>query len=627
MKKKQFKAESKKLLDMMINSIYTNKEIFLRELISNASDAIDKLYYNSLTNKKLKVKKEDLEIRIDLNKENRTITITDNGIGMTLEELENNLGTIAKSGSELFKENNDKKKNIDIIGQFGVGFYSAFMVSDKVVVNSKSIDSDKAYTWTSTGADGYTIEECDKKNSGTEVVLYLKESNEDVSYEEFLDSYTIERLIKKYSDYIHYPIKMLEKKTTKKEDSDEEEETSEDKTLNSMIPIWKKAKKDVKDEEYNDFYTDKFYDYENPLRVIRSEVEGRCSYTSLLFIPSHAPYDYYSKDYEKGLQLYSKGVMIMDKCSDLLPDYFSFVKGLVDSEDISLNISRETLQENYQIELIAKSLETKIKKELESMLKENRENYEKFFKDFGMQLKYGIYSSYGMKKDLLADLLLYTSSKQKKYVTLKEYVSNMKEDQKTIYYACGESIDKIDLLPQVESVKDKGYEILYLTDYMDEFVVKTMQNYKDKNFMNVSDDKMDLDSDEEKEQLKKSNEESKDMFTKMKDFLSDKVSNIQFTHKLKNHPVCLTSKGEVSVEMEKVLNAMPNNQNVKAEIVMEINENHEISKKLAALYKEKDFDNLEKYTKILYAQARLIEGLTIDNPTEISNLVCEVLSK
>lgn len=627
MKKKQFKAESKKLLDMMINSIYTNKEIFLRELISNASDAIDKLYYNSLTNKKLKVKKEDLEIRIDLNKENRTITITDNGIGMTLEELENNLGTIAKSGSELFKENNDKKKNIDIIGQFGVGFYSAFMVSDKVVVNSKSIDSDKAYTWTSTGADGYTIEECDKKNSGTEVVLYLKESNEDVSYEEFLDSYTIERLIKKYSDYIHYPIKMLEKKTTKKEDSDEEEETSEDKTLNSMIPIWKKAKKDVKDEEYNDFYTDKFYDYENPLRVIRSEVEGRCSYTSLLFIPSHAPYDYYSKDYEKGLQLYSKGVMIMDKCSDLLPDYFSFVKGLVDSEDISLNISRETLQENYQIELIAKSLETKIKKELESMLKENRENYEKFFKDFGMQLKYGIYSSYGMKKDLLADLLLYTSSKQKKYVTLKEYVSNMKEDQKTIYYACGESIDKIDLLPQVESVKDKGYEILYLTDYMDEFVVKTMQNYKDKNFMNVSDDKMDLDSDEEKEQLKKSNEESKDMFTKMKDFLSDKVSSIQFTHKLKNHPVCLTSKGEVSVEMEKVLNAMPNNQNVKAEIVMEINENHEISKKLAALYKEKDFDNLEKYTKILYAQARLIEGLTIDNPTEISNLVCEVLSK
>lgn len=627
MKKKQFKAESKKLLDMMINSIYTNKEIFLRELISNASDAIDKLYYNSLTNKKLKVKKDDLEIRIDLNKENRTITITDNGIGMTLEELENNLGTIAKSGSELFKENNDKKKNIDIIGQFGVGFYSAFMVSDKVVVNSKSIDSDKASTWTSTGADGYTIEECSKENNGTEVILYLKENNEDVSYEEFLDSYTIERLIKKYSDYIHYPIKMLEKKSTKKEDSDEEEEISEDKTLNSMIPIWKKAKKDVKDEEYNDFYIDKFYDYENPLRVIRSEVEGRCSYTSLLFIPSHAPYDYYSKDYEKGLQLYSKGVMIMDKCSDLLPDYFSFVKGLVDSEDISLNISRETLQENYQIELIAKSLETKIKKELESMLKENREDYEKFFKDFGMQLKYGIYSSYGMKKDLLADLLLYTSSKEKKYVTLKEYVSNMKEDQKAIYYACGESIDKIDLLPQVESVKDKGYEILYLPDYMDEFVLKSMQNYNDKNFMNVSDDKMDLDSDEEKEQLKKSNEKSADMFSKMKEFLSDKVSDIQFTHKLKNHPVCLTSKGEVSVEMEKVLNSMPNNQNVKAEIVMEINENHEISKKIADLYKAKDFDSLEKYTKILYAQARLIEGLTIDNPTEISNLVCEVLSK
>jgi len=626
-KKKQFKAESKKLLDMMINSIYTNKEIFLRELISNASDAIDKLYYKSLTDKNIKVKKEDLEIRINLDKENRTLTITDNGIGMNEEELENNLGTIAKSGSELFKENNDKKKDIDIIGQFGVGFYSAFMVSDKVVVHSKSIESPKAYTWTSTGADGYSITESDKKDNGTEVILYLKESNEDVSYEEFLEEYTIKNLVKKYSDYIHYPIKMMEEKKIKKEDSDKEETIKEDVTLNSMIPLWKKQKKDVTEEEYNDFYTDKFYDYEKPLRVVRSEVEGRCSYTSLLFIPSHAPFDYYSKDYEKGLQLYSKGVMIMDKCSELLPDYFSFVKGLVDSEDISLNISRETLQENYQIELIAKSLETKIRKELENMLKDDRKDYEKFFKDFGMQLKYGIYSSYGMKKDILQDLLLYASSKEKKLVTLKEYVANMKEDQKNIYYACGESIDKIDLLPQVESVKDKDYEILYLTDYMDEFVIKSLQEYEGKKFINVADEKMDLDTEEEKESLQKANESNKDMFTKMKEYLSDKVSNVQFTHRLKNHPVCLTTKGEVSVEMEKVLNAMPNNQNIKADVVMEINESHEISKKLEKLYKAKDYETLEKYTKILYAQARLIEGLSVENPTEISNLVCEVLTK
>ena len=627
MKKKQFKAESKKLLDMMINSIYTNKEIFLRELISNASDAIDKLYYKSLTDRNIKVKKEDLEIRINLDKENRTLTITDNGIGMNEEELENNLGTIAKSGSELFKENNDKKKDIDIIGQFGVGFYSAFMVSDKVVVHSKSIESPKAYTWTSTGADGYSITESDKKDNGTEVILYLKESNEDVSYEEFLEEYTIKNLVKKYSDYIHYPIKMMEEKKIKKEDSDKEETIKEDVTLNSMIPLWKKQKKDVTEEEYNDFYTDKFYDYEKPLRVVRSEVEGRCSYTSLLFIPSHAPFDYYSKDYEKGLQLYSKGVMIMDKCSELLPDYFSFVKGLVDSEDISLNISRETLQENYQIELIAKSLETKIRKELENMLKDDRKDYEKFFKDFGMQLKYGIYSSYGMKKDILQDLLLYASSKEKKLVTLKEYVANMKEDQKNIYYACGESIDKIDLLPQVESVKDKDYEILYLTDYMDEFVIKSLQEYEGKKFINVADEKMDLDTEEEKESLQKANESNKDMFTKMKEYLSDKVSNVQFTHRLKNNPVCLTTKGEVSVEMEKVLNAMPNNQNIKADVVMEINESHEISKKLEKLYKAKDYETLEKYTKILYAQARLIEGLSVENPTEISNLVCEVLTK
>ena len=626
MKKKQFKAESKKLLDMMINSIYTNKEIFLRELISNASDALDKLYYRSLTDKKVKIDKEDLEIRIKIDKQNRILTITDNGIGMTEEELEDNLGTIAKSGSQLFKENNDKKKNIDIIGQFGVGFYSAFMVSDKVVVNSKSIDKDEAFTWTSEGASGYSIEKCDKKTNGTEVILYLKKSTEDVNYEEFLEEYNIENLIKKYSDYIHYPIKMLEKTTTKN-DKDEEEEKEEDKTLNSMVPIWKKNKSEVKEEEYNDFYTDKFYDYEKPARIIRSEVEGRCSYTTLLFIPSHAPYDYYSKDYEKGLQLYSKGVLIMDKCSELLPDYFSFVKGLVDSEDISLNISRETLQENYQIELIAKSLETKIKKELETMLKDERENYEKFFKDFGMQLKYGIYSSYGMKKDTLADLLLYISSKDKKYKTLKEYVDNMKENQNTIYYACGETIDKIDLLPQVESVKDKGYEILYLTDYMDEFVFKTMMEYSDKKFMNVQDEKMDLDSEEEKEELKESNEKNSEMFNSMKEYIDNKVTKVQFTHRLKNHPVCLTTKGDVSTEMEKVLNAMPNNENIKAEVILEINENHPISKKIQKLYKDKKEEELKKYTKILYNEARLIEGLPIENPTELTTLVCDILSK
>ena len=624
--KKQFKAESKKLLDMMINSIYTNKEIFLRKLISNASDAIDKLYYRSLTDKKVSVNKDELEIRVSIDKENRTLTISDNGIGMTEEELEENLGTIAKSGSELFKQNNDKEKDISIIGQFGVGFYSSFMVSDKVEVTSKSIDSEKSYKWVSTGVSGYTIEEAEKKNNGTEIVLYLKKSTDENNYEEFLEEYNIEMLIRKYSDYIHYPIKMLIEKTEKKDDK--EEKVSEDKTLNSMIPIWKKNTNEVKEEEYNDFYTDKFYDYEKPIKVIRSNVEGRCSYTSLLFIPSHAPFDYYSKEYEKGLQLYSKGVLIMDKCSELLPDYFSFVKGLVDSEDISLNVSRETLQENYQIELIEKSLETKIKKELENMLKENREDYEKFFKDFGMQLKYGVYSSYGNKKDVLGDLLLFTSSKDKKYTTLKEYVERMKENQSTIYYACGESIDKIDLLPQVESVKEKDYEILYLTDYMDEFVFKTMMEYDGKNFMNVSDEKMDLDSEEEKEELKKNNEKNSKLFDEMKSYLKENVSSVRFTHKLKNHPVCLTSKGEVSTEMEKVLNSMPNNMNnVKAETILEINENHPISKKLEELYKEKNKEELEKYTKILYQEARLIEGLPIENPTELTNLVCELISK
>lgn len=625
MKKKQFKAESKKLLDMMINSIYTNREIFLRELISNASDALDKLYYQSLTDNKINIKKEDLTIQIDLDKKSRTITIRDNGIGMTEEELENNLGTIARSGSLLFKENNENNKDMQIIGQFGVGFYSAFMVAKKVVVKSKSVESATAFSWESTGAEGFSITLCEKEKNGTEIILYVKDNTEEENYDEFLESHTIERLIKKYSDYIPYPIVMKEEKTNNK--NDKEEIILKDKILNSQIPIWKKDKKEVKEEEYEDFYTDKFYDYEKPLRTFRSVVEGKCSFTSLLFIPSHTPYDYYTKEYEKGLQLYSKGVLIMDKCSDLLLDYFSFVKGLVDSEDISLNISRETLQENHQIESIAKGIENKIKKELEIMLKEDRETYEMFFKNFGTQLKYGIYNSYGMKKEGLQDLLLYASSYEKKQVTLKEYVERMIEKQENIYYACGETIDKINSLPQVEMVKEKGFEVLYLTDYMDEFVLKIMQEYDKKKFINVSDEKMNLDTDEEKAELKKENEDNKKLFEKMTEVVKEDVSGVQFTHRLKNHPVCLTSKGDISVEMEKVMNAMPNAQRVKAEVVMEINKNHEISKKLQELFKKKDFEQLEKYTKILYAQARLIEGLSLENPTEISNLICEELSK
>ncbi|MBR3523841.1 MAG: molecular chaperone HtpG [Bacilli bacterium] len=607
--KKQFKAESKKLLDMMINSIYTNKEIFLRELISNASDALDKLYYLSLTDKDIKINKKDLEINIYLDKDNKTITIKDNGIGMNKEELEDNLGTIAKSGSELFKESNDLKKNIDIIGQFGVGFYSAFMVAKKVTVKSMSLDN-MAYIWESDGADGYTIKETKKDGIGTEITLYLKDDDND-TYTDLLDETKISNLVKKYSDYVHYPIKM------KMDD--------EVKTLNSMIPIWKKSKSSVKDSEYNDFYTDKFYDYEAPLKVIRSEVEGKCSYTALLFIPSHAPFNYYSKEYEKGLFLYSKGVMIMEKCADIIPDYFSFVKGLVDSEDISLNISRETLQENYQIELIAKNIESKIKKELESMLQNERETYEKFYDNFGMQLKYGIYTSYGMKKDVLKDLLLFKSSKEKKYVTFKEYIDNLKDNQDKIYYACGETIDKIDMLPQVEAVKDKGYEILYLTDNVDEFVLKIMMNYDDKTFVNVCDDDLDLDTKEEKEVLEKENEKNKDMFAKMNEILAG-VSSVKYTNRLKNHPVCLTTKGELSAQMEKTLNAIPNSPSVKAEVVMEINVDHPIAKKLEKLYK-KDKKEFEDMTKILYAEARLVEGLEIDNPTEITNLICDFLAK
>ena len=618
MAKKQFKAESKKLLDMMINSIYTNKEIFLRELISNASDAIDKLYFLSLTDKKLKVKKDNLEIRIIPDKEKRTLKITDNGIGMTKDELEDNLGTIAKSGSELFKESNETNKNLTIIGQFGVGFYSAFMVSSKVEVVSKSINSDKAYIWTSTGADGYTIDEAEKKTNGTEITLYLKENTDEVDYDSLLEEDRLERIIVKYSNYIKYPIKMKHTIDGKEEDH----------TINSMTPIWKKKQSEVKDEEYNDFYIDKFYDYEKPLKVIRSEVEGLTSYQTLLFIPSHTPFNYYTKEYEKGLELYSKGVMIMDKCPNLLPDYYSFVKGLVDSEDIALNISRETMQQDHQVSLIAKSLETKIHKELLTMLKENRSDYEKFYTAFGMGLKHGIYTSYGANRDKLEDLLMFYSSKDEKYTTLDEYVERMKPDQKEIYYVSGESIANIKMLPQVDLVLDKGYEVLYLTEYLDEFVIKILNTYKEKTFQNITDKSFDTSTEEEKTNLEKINEDNKDLLTKMQDILKDDVKEIKFTNKLKKHPVCLTSSGELSLEMEKIINSMPaETDKVKADTILEINDNHEISKKLKALYKENNTEELTKYTKVLYNQARLLSGLNIDNPSELTDLICEMIAK
>ena len=626
MKKKEFKAESKKLLNMMIHSIYTNKEIALRELISNSSDAIDKLVYLSATNGELKVNRDELGIKIELDKENRTIKIIDNGIGMTESELESNLGTIAKSGSELFKEENSDKKNLEIIGQFGVGFYSSFMIAKKVSVLSKSINSGDAYLWESDGEDGFTITKSEKNDFGTEITLYLKDNTDDDNYDEFLETYTIERIVKKYSDYIKYPIKM-DVSVEKEDPKDKEKKITEveTRTLNSMIPIWKKKQKDVEDSEYNDFYTDKFYDYEKPLKVIKTEVEGMTSYQGLLFIPSHAPYNYYTKEYEKGLMLYSKGVMIMDKCADLLPDYFSFVKGIVDSEDISLNISRETMQEDKQVKLIARSLETKIKKELQSMLKDDRDNYLKFYEAFGEQLKYGIYSSYGMNKELLQDLLLFYSSKEEKLVTLDEYVNRMDGD--TIYYASGETVDKIKMLPNVEDAISKDKEILFLTNYLDEFVLKTIGTFKDKKFMNVSDTNFDLSTDEEKEEIKKVNEDNKDMFKTMEDVLNNQVKGVRFTNRLKNHPVCLISEGDVSLEMEKVLNAMPNGDNVKANKILEINENASVAKKIKELYKDGKTDELEKYTKILYNQARLIEGLSVENPTELTSLICEIMSK
>ena len=626
--KKQFKAESKKLLDLMIHSIYTNKEIFLRELISNASDAIDKLYYLSLTDKKLKVKKEDLKINLAFDKENRTITITDNGIGMNKAELEKNLGTIAESGSLLFKTENEHKKDIDVIGQFGVGFYSAFMVSKEVEVISKKYDEDKFHLWKSSGTSGYSIDDIDTDGDfSTKIVLYLKDDTDEENYSEYLDQYKLQTIVKKYSNYITYPIVMNVTKSVLKEGSkDEYEDKTTEETLNSMIPIWKKNRKDVSDEDYNNFYKDSYHDYDDPSLIITSSVEGRCSYKSLMFIPSHTSYDMYTKEFKKGLSLYSNGVLIMDKCEDLLPDYFSFVKGLVDSEDISLNISREILQQNHQVELIAKNIETKIKKELETMLRDDREKYDNFFKNFGMQLKFGIYNDYGMHKDVLKDLIMFYSSTEKKLVTLSEYVSRMKDGQDKIFYACGESVDKIDLLPQVENVKDKGYEVLYLTEYVDEFAIQMLMDYEGKKFANVSSEALDLDTEDEKKELEEKNSSNKEMFDEMTSLLDNEIKEVRFTNKLKNHPVCLTSKGNVSIEMEKVMNSMPTGEKVNAEKVLEINENHPIVSKLEDLYKNnnEEFDN---YTKILYQQARLIEGLPVDNPTELTNLICNVISK
>ena len=624
MKKREFKTESKRILDLMINSIYTNKEIFLRELISNSSDALDKLYYLSLTNKDIKVNKDDLFIRVDYNKDKRTITISDNGTGMTEEELENNLGVIAESGSLKFKEENKEQNDVNIIGQFGVGFYSAFMVSDKVTVESKSYKDDKATIWESTGVDGYTLSPSDKKENGTIITLHLKEDTEDYNYSELLSEYKLRGIIKKYSDYISYPIKMEVENNRKKEDSDEYETYKEVITVNSMIPLWKRNKKDITEEEYNNFYSDKFFDYNKPLDVLHFNIEGNVNYNALLYIPSHAPYDYYSKEYEKGLQLYTNGVLIMDKCSELLPDYFSFVRGVIDTEDIPLNISRETLQDDKNIKLIAKSIESKVKNELLDLLKNNRDKYLEFYKAFGMQLKFGIYNDYGMHKDKLEDLIMFYSSSDKKLITLDEYVNKLKEEDKNIYYCAGETVDKIDMLPQVEGIKDK-HEVLYLTDYVDEFAIMAIHEYKGKTFVNVSNESTDLSTDEEKEKINKENTDNKDMLEEMKKVLEGNVEEVKLTNKLKSHPVCLTTTGEVSTSMEKVINAMPTDEKIKANEVLEINASHKIVDKLKDLYKN-DKDEFTKYTKVIYYEARLIEGLPIDNPTELSNLMCDIMA-
>lgn len=629
MQTKEFKAESKRLLDMMINSIYTHKEIFLREIISNASDAIDKLYFKSLTDTSVGMKKSDFAINIAIDKENRTLTVSDNGIGMTEEDLENNLGTIANSGSFAFKKDNDLGDDVDIIGQFGVGFYSTFMVAKEVTVVTKAFGNDQAYKWTSDGVEGYTIEECDKPDgAGTTITLKLKDDTDDEKYSTYLDQYQIQSLVKKYSDYIRFPIRMEVEHTHYNEEGKEPEVHKAIETLNSMTPIWKKNKSELKDEDYNNFYMEKFGDYEPPVAHIHSKNEGVATYDALLYIPARAPFDYYSKDYEKGLQLYSSGVMIMEKCADLIPDWFSFVKGVVDSEDLSLNISRELLQQDRQLKIIAKNLEKSIKNELAKLLKNDREKYEKFYSVFGLQFKFGIYQSYGAANETLKDLLMFPSSFDGKNVTLKEYVSRMKEDQKEIYYACGETKERIEMLPQLEKIKDKGYEVLYFTQDVDEFAIKVMINYDGKPFKSISDADLDLDTEEEKEEAKKLDEENKDMFAFMQEAIADKVKTVRLSKKLKTHPVCLSSDGSITIEMEKVLNAMPQNDGnkVKAEKALEINPNHPIFEKLKDLYAN-DKDKLKDYAKLLYDQALLIEGMSIDNPVEFANLVCELMTK
>lgn len=622
---KEFKSESKRLLDMMINSIYTHKEIFLRELISNANDALDKLYYKSLTDENIVFDRDNFYIRLAADKDKRLLTITDTGIGMDKDELEENLGTIAKSGSLAFKNENDLKEDVDIIGQFGVGFYSAFMVADCVSVVSKKFGSDEAYLWQSRGAEGYDILPATMEGHGTQITLSIKPNTEEENYDEFLDQYRLHAIVKKYSDYIKYPIKMLVTKSRLKEGTENEyEEYTEDETLNSMIPIWKKSKSELTDEDYNNFYKDKFYDFENPLKTIHTSTDGIISYTALLYIPSRAPFNYYTKEYEKGLQLYANGVLIMDKCSDLLPDYFGFVRGLVDSSDLSLNISREMLQHDRQLKAIASNIKKKIKNELASMLKNDRETYEKFYKAFARPLKFGVYDNYGADKDFLKDLLLFYSSKEQKNVTLEEYVSRMAEDQKYIYYATAETIEKADRLPQTELLKDKGYEILYLTEDVDEFALKILGNFDGKEFQSVSSSDLDVGSEQDSQEETEIKEENKELFDFLKETLGDKVTEVKATTRLKSHPVCISSAGELSLEMEKVLNAMPNDQKVKAQRVLELNINHPIFEKLKTLY-QSDKDMLKKYADVLYNSALLIEGLTVEDPVAFSNNLCDII--
>ncbi|MGG3641051.1 molecular chaperone HtpG [Bacillus gobiensis] len=625
MEKIQFKAESKRLLEMMINSIYSQKEIFLRELISNASDAIDKIYYKALTDDTLTFEQGNYYIKVDADKENRTLKISDTGIGMTKEELEDHLGVIAKSGSLAFKKENEMKDGQDIIGQFGVGFYSSFMVADTVTVITKALGSDEAYKWESQGADGYTIETHPKETVGTEIILRIKENTEDETYDEYLEEYRLQSIIKKYSDFIRYPIKMDVTERKPKEDSENEfEDIQEEKTINSMVPIWRKNKNELKDEDYENFYSEKHYGFDKPLKHIHISVDGAVRYNAILFIPEQIPFDYYSKEFEKGLELYSNGVLIMEKCADLLPDYFSFVKGLVDSEDLSLNISREILQQDRQLKLIAKNIKNKIKSQLQGLLKDDREKYKKFYESFGRQLKYGVYSDYGSHKDVLQNLLMFYSSKEKELVTLDEYVSRMPEDQKYIYYASGESHERIEKLPQTEIVAEKGYEILYFTDEVDEFAIRVLTNFKEKEFRSVSSGDLGIEEKESETGTESEEKDNKDLFEYMKTTLSGKVKDVRVSKRLKTHPVCLSTDGEVSIEMEKILKSMPNNQNIQAEKVLEINTNHEVFKSLQEAF-ETDKEKVNLYTNLLYNQALLIEGLPVNDPVEFTNDICKIM--